>query len=392
MWPFTILLGVMFLIMAGIAWRQIASMRGQEIKSVFDLTWFLFEGFWVLSWSIGVFILGAITILLALYGESARLRDGHLIKMPRLGPLVMISEYDLAKVRNLRLERAGGKSGNSVRIRFDYGNGTTGLGDAMPRPDAEQLITVIRQAASRVRRFEGEKSETPTSPQSIQSSSSPVRVTAPPSRLESPPSLRSPSSIALIAANLLPIPGVLIMNWNLSDVMVLYWAESAVIGFWSVVKLAIIEKWTALFTIPFVIGGFGAFMSMHFSFLYYFFVRGIHAAGPEPFVWDALLDLFIPLRPALASLFISHGVSFFTNYLGRREYLEMDRKRQMSDLYKRIFVMHLTVIIGGFATMLLRAPEAALLLLIAMKTAVDLRAHRKQHAGYARSYAGPADP
>ena len=391
MWPFKILLGVMFLIMAGIAWIQIDSMRGQDIESVFDLTWFLFEGFWVLGWSIGVFILGAITILLALYGESARLRDGHLIKMPRLGPLVMISEYDLAKVRNLRLERAGGTSGNSVRIRFDYGNGTTGLGDAMPRPHAEQLITTIRQAASRVHRFEGEKSETPTSPQSIQASSSPVRVTAPPSPLEPPPSLRSPSSIALIAANLLPIPGVLIMNWNLSDVMVLYWAESAVIGFWSVVKLAIIEKWTALFSAPLVIAGFGAFMSMHFSFIYYFFVRGIDAAGPEPFVWDALLDLFIPLRPALASLFISHGVSFFTNYLGRREYLEMDRKRQMSDLYKHIFVMHLTVIIGGFATMLLRAPEAALLLLIAMKTAVDLRAHRRQHAGYARSYAGPAD-
>jgi len=387
-WPLKILLGVMFLIMAGIAWIQIDSMRGQEIESVFDLTFFLFQGFWVLGWSVGVFLLGAITILFVLHGESALMRDGRLIKMPRLGPLVMISEYDLAKVRNLRLERAGGTSGNSVRIRFDYGNGTTGLGDAMPRPDAEQLIMTIRQAASRVHRFGGEKSETPTIPQSIRASSPPpVRVTASPSRQEPPPSLGSPSSIALIAANLLPIAGVLIMNWNLSDVMVLYWAESAVIGFWSVVKLAIIEKWTALFTTPFVIGGFGAFMSVHFLFIYYFFVRGIDAAGPEPFVWDALLDLFVPLRPALASLFVSHGVSFFTNYLGRREYLEMDRKRQMSDLYKRILVMHLTVIIGGFATMLLRAPEAALLLLIAMKTAVDLRAHRKQHAGYACSYA-----
>ena len=163
----------MFLIMAGIAWIQIDSMRGQEIESVFDLTFFLFQGFWVLGWSVGVFLLGAITILFVLHGESALMRDGRLIKMPRLGPLVMISEYDLAKVRNLRLERAGGTSGNSVRIRFDYGNGTTGLGDAMPRPDAEQLIMTIRQAASRVHRFGGEKSETPTIPQSIRASSPP---------------------------------------------------------------------------------------------------------------------------------------------------------------------------------------------------------------------------
>jgi uncharacterized membrane protein YphA (DoxX/SURF4 family) len=72
-------------------------------------------------------------------------------------------------------------------------------------------------------------------------------------------------------------------------------------------------------------------------------------------VWEALLDLFGPLRPALASLFISHGVSFFMNYLGRQEYLDADRKRLMSEPYNRIFIMHLTVIIGGFLTMLLRA-------------------------------------
>jgi len=109
-------------------------------------------------------------------------------------------------------------------------------------------------------------------------------------------------------------------------------------------------------------------------------MSGINAAGPEPGVWAALLDLFVPLWPALAVLFISHGVSFFTNYLGRREYLGMDLKAQMSEPYKRIIVMHVTLIIGGFLTMLLRSPEAVLLLLIALKTAADLRAHRKEHA------------
>jgi len=34
----------MFLIMAGIAWIQIDSMRGQEIESVFDLTFFPVPG------------------------------------------------------------------------------------------------------------------------------------------------------------------------------------------------------------------------------------------------------------------------------------------------------------------------------------------------------------
>jgi hypothetical protein len=174
--------------------------------------------------------------------------------------------------------------------------------------------------------------------------------------------------------------GVLFLKWNLGEVMVLYWAESAVIGFWNVIKLAIVGKWAALFAAPFFVGHFGGFMAGHFMFIYYLFVRGIDAAGPEPGVRDALLEIFVPLWPALAALFISHGVSFFTNYLPRREYLGTDLKTQMGEPYKRIIVMHLTIILGGFLTMLLRTPAAALLLLIALKTATDLYAHRKEHS------------
>jgi hypothetical protein len=368
--------------MAGIAWIQIGSMSGREIKSVFDLAFFLFQGFWVLGWSVGVFILGALTFLLLFYGESARLIDGSLVKMPRLGPVVMISEYDLAKIRNLRLERAGGRSEKSVRIRFDYGDGSVGLGDTMRQADAEKLIATMREAASDLAQFAGEQTATADIAETARPLSRRLRAGKPPSSREAP-SLGSPSSIALIAANLVPIAGVLVMDWNLSDVAVLYWAETAVIGFWSVAKLAVVEKWGALFTGPFFIGGFGAFMSMHFLFIYYFFVRGLEAAGPEPSVGEALLDLFDPLLPALASLFISHGISFFTNYLGRQEYLHTDRKRLLSEPYSRIFLMHVTVIVGGFVTMLLRAPQPALVMLVALKIAADLRAHRKEHAGRA---------
>jgi hypothetical protein len=51
----------------------------------------------------------------------------------------------------------------------------------------------------------------------------------------------------------------------------------------------------------------------------------------------------------------------------------------MSEPYKRIIVMHLTIIFGGWLIMLLRSPVPALILLIALKTIVDLRAHRREH-------------
>ena len=379
MWPIGIFLGVAFLIFAGIGWSQIASMRGHEVRSVFDLVFILFQGFWVVGWSVGVFILGALTVLLLFYGESARLRDGRLIYTPSLGPLRLSTEYDLAKIRNLRLERAGGGPGDNVRIQFDYGDGGIGLGDTMPRSEAEKLIAVIRQAAPDVSRVEVDEISTPSVPPPSKAPS-PVRTAASPVRQEPPPSITSPSTLALIGANLISLAGVLFLDWKLGDVMVLFWAESAVIGFWNVIKLAVVGKWAALFAAPFFVGHFGGFMAGHFLFIYYLFVRGIDAAGPEPGVWNALLDLFVPLWPALTALFISHGVSFFTNYIGRREYLGMDTKTQMGEPYKRIIVMHLTIIVGGGLTMIFRTPAAALLLLIALKTATDLYAHRKEHS------------
>jgi hypothetical protein len=43
--------------------------------------------------------------------------------------------------------------------------------------------------------------------------------------------------------------------------------------------------------------------------------------------------------------------------------------------------MHLTVIFGGWLVMLLKSALPALVLLVVLKTAADLRAHLKEHAG-----------
>jgi hypothetical protein len=44
--------------------------------------------------------------------------------------------------------------------------------------------------------------------------------------------------------------------------------------------------------------------------------------------------------------------------------------------------LHLTIIFGGFLMMLLGSPVVGLLFLIVLKTAIDLRAHLREHAKY----------
>src|SRR3990172_9257307 len=125
MWPAGLIAGAMFAIFAGILWVQIANLHPQGLRSVFHLSFMLFELFWIVGWSVGVFILGALTVLLLFYGESARLAGGRLVLVPRLGPLNFICEYDLARMRNLRLDHSG--SAGTVRIRFYYCNPTLRL-------------------------------------------------------------------------------------------------------------------------------------------------------------------------------------------------------------------------------------------------------------------------
>jgi hypothetical protein len=205
----------------------------------------------------------------------------------------------------------------------------------------------------------------------------------------SPPSLTSPSGLALMGANLLPLAGVLFFGWDLASVIVLFWAESGVIAFYTVLKMAVVNTVAALFAAPFFIGHFGGFMAVHFLFIYGLFVRGLDATGPDPGVREALLGIFSPLWTALAALFISHGVSFVTNFVGRREYVGATTKALMSAPYSRIIAMQLALIVGGWVVMLLRNPLPALALLVAIKTAADFSAHRKEHSSAAVHVAPP---
>ena len=384
MWPASLIVAAMFAIFAGIAWTMVGRILGSSVRDVFDLMFVLFEGFWLLGWSVAVVILGALTVLFFFYSESARLQGERLVYVPRLGPLKIIIEYDLARMRNVRLENAGGA--NTVRIRFDYNGGSNGLGDAMPRADGELLVRTIRSAAAALRLRSGQATgpvtdvvDAPTAAPTPEAPR-PKPPAAPQVPDVPPPSLTSPSGLALIGANLVPLAGVLFLGWDLASVIVLFWAESGVIAFYTALKMSVVGKFAALLAVPFFIGHFGGFMAGHFLLIYSFFVRGVNPTGPEPGVREALLGVFGPLWFSLAVLFISHGVSFFDNFVGRREYEGATMKGLMTAPYNRIVVMQLALIFGGWVILLLKSPVPALALLVLFKTALDFTAHKKEHS------------
>lgn len=201
---------------------------------------------------------------------------------------------------------------------------------------------------------------------------------------------RQPSVIALVLANLVPVFGVLVLHWEVFPLMFLFWSENVIVGVFNVLKMLTNQPASPVmwigkaFLIPFFCVHYGMFTFVHGMLVVAFFGGGLHNTrgfpGASTF-WNVMTEN--RLGWAILGLAVSHGVSFVTNYIGKKEYERVALNQLMSQPYGRIMVMHFAILIGGFLVMALHSPTPALLLLVALKTAFDLGSHvgeRKQFA------------
>lgn len=217
------------------------------------------------------------------------------------------------------------------------------------------------------------------------------------------PRVSTPWAIgALIAVNLVPLVGVLFFGWSTFDLMLLYWFENGVVGFFALLKIlltrgsdgAIGALGAGLERI--VLAGFfmvhyGVFWTVHGFFVMLLFGGGPMAggagfgpmAGPPWFLVGgfgmagAVLSggLFV----ATLGLFVSHAVSFVGNVLQRGEDLDRSPKELMAQPYGRVMVLHVTLVLGAFLMLGLGEPLLGLVLFVLLKTGVDLVAHLRSH-------------
>lgn len=188
------------------------------------------------------------------------------------------------------------------------------------------------------------------------------------------------SAWLLLAANLVPLVGVLALGWRLPDILLLFWTESAIIGGFTILKMLSKRAWSALFYVPFFCVHYGLFMSVHLLFLVSLFLDDGPFATPGA---DVGATLRAVAWGALA-LTASHGASFVLHWLRGHEREKLDMKDVMGLPYPRIVVMHLTIIFGAMLAVTLGSPVYALVLLLALKTAVDLQAHLRERRRAAR--------
>jgi Family of unknown function (DUF6498) len=194
------------------------------------------------------------------------------------------------------------------------------------------------------------------------------------------------SALALVAANLVPLYGVLALGWEVFPLVLLFWLENVLIGVLNVARMLCVDprdpaSWAAkLFLVPFFCVHYGMFTAVHGVFVFALFGgKGYEIHGLWTLEAAARAVREHGLELAVLALAASHLFSFLWNYLGHGEYRRASVAALMARPYGRVVVLHLAILGGGFAAQALGSPAWALVLLLALKVGFDLRAHLKEH-------------
>jgi hypothetical protein len=214
-----------------------------------------------------------------------------------------------------------------------------------------------------------------------------------------------PALLALVGANLLPLAGVLFGGWTVWEVLVVYWIESGVVGLLTLPRILLAAGASDDSSFSLSINGrpvdvsgpehpvdglhvypqnvpIAGFFCLHYGI--FWVVHGVFVLSVPLFVGGAggvggLLGTLSTVGLAAVGLLLSHGVSFVTNYVGREEYRHTSAGERMSAPYGRVVVLHVTIILGAFLVGSLGSPLPALVLLVVLKTGIDLVAHLREH-------------
>lgn len=217
------------------------------------------------------------------------------------------------------------------------------------------------------------------------------------------------SVVFLILANLLPIWGVIFLEWNAASMLMLYWAENLVVGLYNLFKIAFAGSlfWklsSKFFMMIFFLFHYGAFTAVHGMFLMTFLKIGggeVYSGGDDAGIFVFVLMLkwtFLQfwhnmpegmLLPLLA-LLASHGFSFVYNYLLGKEYESATPDKQMMQPYGRVVVLHVVILAGGILMQGLAPGSAMLVLLVILKIVLDIILHVRSHQRTGKAEEQPA--
>ena len=203
---------------------------------------------------------------------------------------------------------------------------------------------------------------------------------------------------SLVLLNAIPVYGVFEWGWKSFDLIFLYWLENLIIGAIMILRMVIrpyshaVELAMPAFLVPFFTFHYGMFCFVHGTFVVSLFGQGLppELSGmdiPE-IIWPLIetRHLFWPLMGLLAYNLLDWVRDVRERGLGS------DGIKQLTTApYRRIVILHITIIASGFALGALNEPLLGLLLLIVFKTGMDIYHWNKDEQVVAKTEAPVMD-
>lgn len=200
----------------------------------------------------------------------------------------------------------------------------------------------------------------------------------------------------LVAANLVPIAGVVLWRWHVRDLVVLYWVETVVVCLFFVLRILCatpdpgapqaesaearqgpgaprevsVGVWPVAGFFLVFLGGFCFILGM-------FLVAFFHPENQPEIGIGTLVGGLLRERgayPAVLAIIASHAYSFWRNDpFGRREYSDVEKLANLFGPLKRVAVTQVVVVVGGFALLAFPGVQVApMVILVAVKIGIEL--------------------
>ncbi len=188
----------------------------------------------------------------------------------------------------------------------------------------------------------------------------------------------------VLLLNATPLLGIALWGWQSFELIFLYWFENVVIGVFTVLRFLVrpyphrLMLVIPLFFVPFFSAHYGAFCYGHGSFLAALFgddsIRQL-SLGELTLTTLTNNQLWIAALALIMYQLIDWIRGMIKSGLGSDSVIEL-----MTAPYRRIIVLHLTIIASGFALSALDEPIIGLVILVILKTGFDLYHTLKQPA------------
>jgi hypothetical protein len=208
---------------------------------------------------------------------------------------------------------------------------------------------------------------------------------------------KNPPLVSLLVANIVTIVIAVTGNWDLATVLFIYWAQSVIIGFFTVMTLLGTDT-AALAADMGRAGaqrGAPAAVSTHFTLLYKYILAGFFALHYGLFHWVYFgfiveTGIFGTVDIAGTGIWVSCGL-FFSNHLFSFLYHRKSEPAGTAFVteefvrpYHRVIPMHLTILFGSVVVLLLqlagiKTVMPVLVLFLVLKTYADLAMHMRKH-------------